>query len=79
MRQGLMKSMIESKLVVKKAPNVTGTVCIHFPNPLIQDIQLTNFQAVDVFGRIGVTKEDVKASNIQALLHAGHLVIIPQR
>jgi hypothetical protein len=74
MSQGLLKALIEKKLTVKKAPNVQGTVRLHFPNPEIQDFILTSFQPVDVFARIGMTADDVKKSNIAALLTAGHIV-----
>jgi hypothetical protein len=76
MMQKLMKGLMNKNLKVKKAPNVTGTVCIHFPNPEIQDFQITGFEVVDIFGRIGMSVEDVKKSNIQALIHRGDLIVV---
>ena len=76
MLNSLLKGIIAKKLLVKKGSSVTGTVCVHFPTPKIQDIQLTDFSIVDVFGRIGMTPEDVKKSNISALVHKGDLVIL---
>jgi hypothetical protein len=71
----LMKGLIEKKLKVKKAPNVQGSVRIHFPNKDIQDFILINGDPVDVFGRINVTADDIRKSNLEALLAQGHVVV----
>jgi len=73
---GLMKGLIEQKISVKKAPQVQGTVRIHFPNKEIQDFVLTNWQPVDIFARMGVTVEDVKMSNLGDLIAQGHLILV---
>jgi hypothetical protein len=75
MTKSLMKGLIEKKLAVKKGMNVSGSVCIHFTSPAIQDIILTNTDTVDVFGRIGMTSKDIETSNLEALYLAGHIQI----
>lgn len=72
----IMKAMIEKKLWVKKAPNSTGAVRIHFPSNDIQDIVLTNHDAVNVFGRINITAEQIKLSNLEQLLVQGIIQIV---
>lgn len=72
----LMKALIEKKLLVKKAGNVQGAVRIHFPSPKVQDIILTGWDPVDVFGRIGMTEEQVKLSNLESLILAGHVKVL---
>jgi hypothetical protein len=72
----IMKGMIEKKLFVKKASNVQGTVRIHFPSAGIEDIILTNFEAVNIFGRINITKEQVLLSNLEQLVIRGDVKIV---
>jgi hypothetical protein len=72
----LMKSIIEKNLWVKKAGKVQGSVRIHFPSPSIQDIVLTHWAPVNVFGRIGMTVDQVKLSNLETLFLAGHIKIV---
>lgn len=69
----LLKAMLEKTLWVKKAANVQGSVRVHFPDPNIQDIVLTGWAPVNVFGRIGITAEQVKLSNLEQLLLAGDI------
>ena len=76
MMQGLMKGILDKKLLVKKGHNITGTICIHFPNPKIQDIHLTDFSVVSIFGRIGMTQDDARKSNLESLLNRGDLLIV---
>jgi len=71
-----MKGILEKKILVKKAGNVQGSVRIHFPDPKVQDIVLTNFDTVNVFGRIGMTAELVKISNLSTLVLSGVLQIV---
>lgn len=72
----LMKAIIEKNLWVKKSSNVQGAVRIHFPSKEIQDIVLSNFEPVNVFGRIGVTAEQIKLSNLERLLIAGDIQVV---
>jgi len=71
----LMKCLIEKKLKIQKAPNVQGSVRIHFPNAEIEDIVLTNHEVVDVFGRINVNAEEIKKSNLGMLISRGDVQI----
>lgn len=75
----LMKALIEKKLLIKKAGQVQGAVCVHFPSPNIQDIILTGWDPVDVFGRIGMTDEQVRLSNLEQLIVSGHVKVIPNK
>lgn len=72
----LMKALLHKNLKVQKGPNVQGSVRIHFPNSEIEDIVLTNHDAVDVFGRINVNAEEIKKSNLAALIARGDIVIV---
>lgn len=72
----IMKGLIEKKLYVKKANNVQGAVRIHFPSSAIQDIVLTNFEPVNIFGRINITKEQVLLSNLEQLVIRGDVKIV---
>lgn len=72
----IMKGLIEKKLWVKKSGAVQGAVRIHFPSQDIQDIVLTNFEPVNVFSRINISKEQVLLSNIEKLLISGDIQIV---
>lgn len=72
----LMKAMIEKKLWIKKSAQVQGSVRVHFPSPDLQDIVLTTFEPVNVFGRINISKEQVQLSNLERLLIAGDIQIV---
>lgn len=72
----IMKAVIEKSLKVKKSANVQGAVRIHFPSKEIADIVLTDFQPVSVFGRINMTAEQVKLSNLEKLLIEGVIQIV---
>jgi len=76
MMPNLLKAMMLKKLVVRKGMNRTGQVRIHFPNPEIQDILLSNFGPVDVFGRINMTVEDVQKSNLEQLVLRGDVEVL---
>jgi hypothetical protein len=71
-----MKALIEKKLWVQKAKNVQGSVKIHFPDPNVQDIVLTSWEPVNVFGRIGMTAEQVKLSNLEDHILAGDVQLL---
>lgn len=75
MKKSIMKGLIEKNLKVRKAPRVQGAVKIHFPNPKITDITLTNFAPVDIFSRIGITEDDIKSSNLEDLVNQRILAI----
>lgn len=72
----IMKAIIEKNLWVKKSPMATGAVRIHFPSHEIQDIVLTNQEPVNVFGRINVTAEQIRLSNLNQLLIHGDIQIV---
>lgn len=76
MNQKMIKGLLAGKLVVKKAGMVTGSVCIHFPDPKIQDIVLKDQSPVDVFQRINISADAIKQSNLSDLVTAGHVVIL---
>lgn len=71
----LMKAILHKELKVRKSPNVQGSVRIHFPTPEIEDIVLTNHEAVDVFARINVSSEEIKKSNLAMLISRGDVQI----
>jgi hypothetical protein len=72
----LMKAILNKNLWVKKAANVQGSVCIHFPSNDLQDIILTGWEPVNVFGRINATVDQIKLSNLEDLYIAGHIQIV---
>ena len=76
MSQNFLNGILMKKMIVKKAPMVQGQVCIHFPNPAVQDIILKDYSEVDVFQRINITADDVKTSNISQLLSRGDIVLV---
>lgn len=76
MSQKMLKGILEKNLKVKKAPNVRGSVSIHFPNPIVQDIILKDFSEVEIFKRINITEEDIKTSNLSILIARGDIVIV---
>ncbi len=66
----------KKELNIKKSDKVQGSVCIHFPDNSVKDIVLTNDLTVDVFGRIAMTPDLVKKSNLQMLLNQGAIVLV---
>jgi hypothetical protein len=76
MMPNLLKAMMSKKLVVRKGVNRTGQIRIHFPNPKVQDIVLSNNMPVDVFGRINIQIEDVQKSNVEQLILRGDLEVV---
>ena len=76
MAQLFKKGILEKKLLVCKGSNVQGSVRIHFPSPDVQDTVLSNFETVDVFGRINITKEQVLLSNLETLVIKGDVRIV---
>jgi hypothetical protein len=76
MMQRLIKALMTKKLMVQKGRNVQGSVKIFFPNPKVQDIVLTDFRPVDVYGRINISDDDIKESNLEALALKGMIVIL---
>jgi hypothetical protein len=76
MMQKLIKGLLTKKLVVQKGRNINGAVKIFFPNPKVQAIVLTDSNPVNVFGRINITEDDIKESNIEALALKGTIVIL---
>ena len=75
MNQRMIKGLLEKKLVVKKAANVQGSVCIHFPDKNVQDILLKDWAPVNVFERINISEDAIKQSNLEDLVAAGHVVL----
>jgi hypothetical protein len=71
-----LKALIEKKLWVKKAGNVQGSVYIHFPDKAVADIVLNNWEPVNVFGRINISMDQIKMSNLEQLMLAGHVQIV---
>ncbi len=63
-------------LKIKKSDKVQGSVCISFQSEEVKNINITNSNVVDIFGRIGITADDVKKSNIQTLLNQGLIVLV---
>ena len=72
----LMKALIEKKLFVKKTKKVQGSICIHFPSPDVQDLVLSGWDPVDVFGRINMTAEQVRLSNLEAHIINGDIEVV---
>ena len=70
------KGLIEKKLLVKKAANVQGAVCIHFPNPKVKDLILSDSATVDLFSRINISKDDIEASNLRQLMSRGDVILL---
>ena len=75
MLQKIMVGMNIKQLKVKKAPNVQGSVRIHFPNPHVEDVVLNNFDSVELFKRINIQPEDVQKSNLEMLVIRGDVVL----
>ena len=74
--KSLNQCISKKELLIARMPHVTGSVCVHFPNPEVKDIQLKTDDAVNVFNRINITVDDVKKSNIQSLLNQGLIRIV---
>jgi hypothetical protein len=72
----LMKAIIEKNLWVQKARNVQGSVRIHFPSESVADLVLSGWEPVNVFGRIGMTNEQIKLSNLEQLINAGDIQVV---
>lgn len=72
----IMKAILDKNLWVKKSPQVAGSVRIHFPSAEVADIVLSNTEPVDIFGRINVTAEQIKLSNLSKLLVAGDIQVV---
>lgn len=72
----LLKAIMSKKLFIKKGANVQGSVRIHFPDPGVQDIVLSNWEPVDVFGRIKIDAEQIRLSNLEELVVAGDVQIV---
>lgn len=75
MLQKIMVGMNVKQLKVKKSPNVQGSVRIHFPNHLVEDVVLSNFDAVELFKRINIQPEDIKQSNLEMLVMRGDVIL----
>jgi hypothetical protein len=76
MNQKLIKGLLAKKLMVKKSAMVQGSVCIHFPDPSIQDIILKDQSPVDVFQRINISVDAIKQSNLSDLVTAGIISVL---
>lgn len=76
MLRNLHEGILKKELKLKKAPTVQGAVCIHFQNPEVKDVVLTDAMVVDVFKRINFQASDIKKSNIQQLILRGDLQVV---
>lgn len=76
MLKQLAQGVLKKQLWIKKSPAVQGAVCIHFHSKNVKDIILSNFDKVDVFQRINIQPEDIKKSNLQALLLRGDVQVV---
>lgn len=52
---------------------------VHFPSKEIEDIILTGWDEVDVFGRMRVTAEQIKMSNLSALITKGDVMVVVKK
>lgn len=66
----------QEELKIRKTTKVQGSVCVAFQREEVKNIILKDASVVDVFQRIGITKEDIKKSNISSLLTQGMIELV---
>ena len=74
MSNQLEKQFALSDIKVQK--NVTGEVCLHFNNPNLADVVISNSKPVDLLLLKGVTLAELRNSNLKTHVSKGCLTLV---